>query len=109
MHGNDLPPNYDRTRQIQQRKITLRLLFIPDQQLPESVQPRMSNFNYPTPRLEFRVVLYFLLFFPSWTNVRNVALFLYRFLSSNIPRIQTKILNDAFSSTNYDASQSFIQ
>jgi hypothetical protein len=45
----------------------------------------MRNLNYPTPRLEVRITLNFLLFFPARTHMWYVITALYRIVAPMYP------------------------
>ena len=92
MNGDKLAPDNNGAGKMDQSKVVLRLLLKANQQLAETVEKRVRNFNHPASGLEVRLTLYFFAFLTSGTNMGGILAHLNGLGTACIASIQTEIL-----------------
>ena len=86
MNGDKLAPDNNSTGKIDQSKVDLCLFLKANEQLAETVEKRVSDFNHPASGLEVRVTLYFFAFLTSGTNMGGILAYLNGLGAACIPR-----------------------
>ena len=92
MNGDKLAPDNNGAGKMNQSKIVLRLFLKANEQLAETVEKRVGDFNYPASGLEIRVALYFFALLTSGTNMWGILAYLNGLGTACIASIQTEIL-----------------
>ena len=92
MNRDKLAPDNNGASKIDQSKIVMHLLLKSNEQLAETVEKRVSDFNHPTSGLEGRVALYFFALLTSGTNMGGILTCLNGLGTACIASIQAEIL-----------------
>ena len=92
MNLDKLAPDNNGAGKMDQSKVILSLLFKTNEQLAETVEKRMSDFNYPASGFEVRITFHFFALLTSGTNVGSVLVNLNRLGAACIAGTQAKIL-----------------
>lgn len=69
-------PSDDSAGKLNKTQIIPGLFLKAHQKLAESVKPGVANFDHPPASYEIRIAFYFQLFFASWSNMRDISVFL---------------------------------
>ena len=92
MNGDKLAPDNNGAGKMDQSTVVLRLLLNANEQLAETVEKRVSDFNDPASGLEVRVTLYFFALLTSGTNMGGILAYLNGPGAACIASIQAEIL-----------------
>jgi|GEM_PF-6924368 hypothetical protein len=79
--------------------MTTSIFFETNQKLSETIEPRKTSLDYPSPRFESRISPFFLDFFASLTDMRDIFPFLALLLlrASCVSLVSTKVLSSSYS------------
>ena len=92
MNLDKFAPDNNSASKMDQSKVILSFLFKSNKQLAETVEKRMSDFDYPASGLEVRITFYFFALLTSGTNMGSVLTYLSGLSTACIASIQAKIL-----------------
>ena len=92
MNGDKLAPDNNSAGKVDQSKVVLCLFLKANEQLAETVEKRVRDFNHPASGLEVRVALYFFAILTSGTNMSGILAYFNGPGAACIASVQAEIL-----------------